>query len=268
LRGRQGHTPQKARSVKLHTTKADVLNRFPDAIVLHAGEGRSKSDMELQSVKTECSRTPSRGLKSSSAKCRQTTLEQAWQRSPHGQETSREAGRRGSPLRAKTAPRFRGVLSSGWCVLKNAEHRLDSKAAKTEFLAEKEPNQFPQRAVFTPSEQLQRSRAAAYSFMSLEGTQQGYEVGLLNSDGDRRDPYNVGPVGDPWGMRPGGGSIEAWDHMNQKYLKGMADLGKSSTMEGSFTFAHGWNDAARYDHVCSSMFACIRALLDSSDFRY
>lgn len=44
---------------------------------------------------------------------------------------------------------------------------------------------------------------------SHDGTELGYEVRLLT--------YDVGPVGDPLGMRPGGGIIEAWDHMNPRY---------------------------------------------------
>lgn len=256
MRCRQTANKQKAGSVTQPNKKRPAVHRSPDAIASHAGEGRSMGNMQLRCMKTECSpRGPPRGLKNSSARSRQTTLEETGRGSPHRREIFRAAGGRDSPPRAKTAPRFRGFLASGWCVLKNAEHRLDSKTAKTENLAEKEPNQFPQRAVFTPSEQFQRSRAAPSSFMPLDGTQQGYEVRLLF---EGEDPYNVGPVGDPWGMRPGAGSIEAWDHMNQKYLTGMADLGKSGTKEGSLTFAHGVNDAARYYHVCESIVACIR----------
>jgi len=158
-------------------------------------------------------------------------------------------GRRGSPSRANPArPTPHG---SGWVVLKNTEHQLDSRTATTDMLGEKEPNQFPQRAVFTPAGRLQHTRVAPSTLL----TQQMY-MDSANEGG--ADPYSVSPVNDSWGghawgTRPGGANIEAWSHINERYLNQMADdhwesagaAEPSSAKIDENRFSHSLSDTGR-----------------------
>ena len=119
------------------------------------------------------------------------------------------------------------------------------------MLGEKEPNQFPQRAVFTPAGRHQRTRVAP----SISLSQQVYMDSANEGD---VDPYSASPVnhswgGHAWGTRPGGANIEAWSHINERYLNqmahdhwesaGAAELSSAKIDENRIS--HGLSDTAR-----------------------